>query len=307
MTKVLVHKINTLTGHKDCIYTVEKSGEDHIFFSGAGDGFVVAWDLNQPENGQVVAQVPSSVYALHYAKQENALIIGQNFFGLNVIDLHNNKQKNMVRFTSVAIFDVKSHQKKIFTATGDGAITVLNIEDLKIIHQIKASTKSARSIAVNPEKQEMAVGFSDHVIRIYDINNFQLKKEIREHKNSVFSIVYSPDGRYLLSTGRDANLKFWSVDEEYEKAESIVAHIYAINHIDYRSDGKYFVTGSMDKSIKVWDASNFRLLKVIDKARHEGHNSSVNKLFWSGHQDQLVSCSDDRTISVWDLKFKDEL
>jgi WD40 repeat protein len=59
----------------------------------------------------------------------------------------------------------------------------------------------------------------------------------------------------------------------------------------------------MDKSIKVWDLEDLKLLKVIDKARHAGHGTSVNKLFWT--TDQLFSASDDRSISAWDIEFQD--
>ena len=59
----------------------------------------------------------------------------------------------------------------------------------------------------------------------------------------------------------------------------------------------------MDKSIKVWDTTELKLLKVIDKARHAGHGTSVNKLLWTSFNDQLISASDDRTLSVWSLKF----
>ena len=64
---------------------------------------------------------------------------------------------------------------------------------------------------------------------------------------------------------------------------------------------KYFATGSMDKSIKIWDAVTFALVKVIDKVRHDGHTNSVNKLLWMDFENLLVTCSDDRTIAVWDI------
>ena len=59
----------------------------------------------------------------------------------------------------------------------------------------------------------------------------------------------------------------------------------------------------MDKSVKVWQTADLTLLKVIDKARHAGHGTSVNKLLWSSYNDQVVSASDDRTISIWDVIF----
>jgi WD40 repeat protein len=59
----------------------------------------------------------------------------------------------------------------------------------------------------------------------------------------------------------------------------------------------------MDKSIKVWNSNEFKLLKVIDKARHAGHGTSVNKLVWTSFNNQLVSASDDRTLSIWQIIF----
>lgn len=306
MTKALVNKLNTLTGHKDSIYTVERSGKENIFFSAGGDGLVVSWDLNAPENGQLIAQSPASVYAMNYFGADDSLIIGQNFYGIHAISLNREKEKRTLQFTSAAIFDLKSYDNRIIAATGNGTVALIDYEKLALIKKIRSTAKSARSIAVNGESGEVAVGFSDNAIRIYDLGDLRIKKEILQHKNSVFSLKYSPDGRYLLSAGRDARLNAWDVGNSYELAESIVAHMYAINNIEYRADGKYFVTCSLDKSIKVWDAGSLRLLKVIDKARHGGHGGSVNKLFWSDYHDQLVSCSDDRTISIWDLKFIEE-
>jgi WD40 repeat protein len=110
---------------------------------------------------------------------------------------------------------------------------------------------------------------------------------------------------YLISGSRDAQLKIWDTSRAYELYKTIPAHMFAINDIKYHPERNFLATASMDKTIKVWDATNFQLLKVIDKARHNSHITSVNKLYWSSYENQLISCSDDRTILVWALKFKD--
>jgi WD40 repeat protein len=55
--------------------------------------------------------------------------------------------------------------------------------------------------------------------------------------------------------------------------------------------------------VKIWDAESFKLFKVIDRARHAGHGTSVNKLLWTKYDNQIVSASDDRTISIWKINF----
>ncbi|MFA0962791.1 WD40 repeat domain-containing protein [Roseivirga sp. BDSF3-8] len=302
---VKVEKKQTLTGHRDCIYTLEAGSDGKHFYSGGGDGLVAEWDLSDPENGRLLAKLPASVYGLHHMPQTNTLVVGQNFEGIHLVDLTERKEKGSLRFTTAAIFDLTSHGNRLFAATGDGVLTVIDLEHLQVIKKITLSDKSVRSLSVNPDTRELAAGLSDNTIRILDLTSLEEKKRLADHTKSVFTVRYSPDNRYLLSGSRDAHLKVWDAEAGYALADSIVAHMYAINNVTYSPDGRHFVTCSMDKSIKIWDAAAFRLLKVIDKARHAGHGTSVNKLLWAGLDNRLVSCSDDRTISVWDIEFND--
>jgi WD40 repeat protein len=177
-------------------------------------------------------------------------------------------------------------------------------KSLTVTRKNQLSEKSARTMAVNEQRGELAVGYSDHFIRIFDLDDLKLKKEWQAHANSVFTLQYTPDQKSLLSGSRDARLKRWEATSEYEQSGEVVAHLYAINHLAFSRDSKHFVTCSMDKSIKVWDAAALKLLKVIDRSRHAGHGTSVNKVLWTNYQDQLLSASDDRTVSVWNINFE---
>ncbi|HEY9046658.1 MAG TPA: WD40 repeat domain-containing protein [Ohtaekwangia sp.] len=302
MLKTEVTKLHTLTGHRDCVYTLERSGVDNLFFSGAGDGMVVAWNLNNPENGELIAKLPNSVYALHHHQASNLLVAGHNYDGIHVLDWQNKSEVGSLQLTTASIFDIQSHKDDLFVATGDGTVIKVALSSLSILVKDQSSEKSARTIAIHPSNGDIAIGYSDNFIRIFDIN-LQLKHAWQAHANSVFTIRFTPDGHFLMSGSRDARLKVWDVNVNYLQVEEVVAHMYAINHLDFSPDNKHFVTCSMDKSLKVWKLDELRLLKVIDRARHAGHGTSVNKVLWTSHHDQLVSASDDRTISVWNIIF----
>ena len=300
MTKFEVEKKAVYKGHKDCIYALEK-GLNGSFFSSGADGLVVRWSLGQPDMGELLVKVPNSVYALELVPNSDLLLVGQNFAGIHLIDLKSKKELFSAAVTKAAIFDIKVYDHWVFLATGDGEVIVLTFPDLKTVYKIRLSDKSARTIAIHPERQEMAIGYSDNIVRVVSLADFALLHSFMAHDNSVFSLQYSVDKRSLLSGSRDARLKVWDVENGYQQFQSLVAHMYAINHIALREDGAYFATCSMDKSIKIWRHEDFRLVKVIDKARHAGHGTSVNKLFW-GDSNHLISASDDRMISIWNLK-----
>jgi WD40 repeat protein len=300
---IKVEKIDSFTGHRDCVYALEKSDDVHHFFSAAGDGVVVKWNLQKPDVGEMIAKVGHSVYALAYLPNKNHLWILENFEGIHVIDIANKQEISTLKLVATNYFDIQIYQNMAFIAGGDGVISVIETESYNFIKHIKASEMSVRCLAINPVEREFAAGFSDYSIKIFDLQTFELKKVFAAHQNSVFALKYSPDFKYLFSGSRDARLKIWDVEKEYVLEKEIVAHTFAINYIDFSPDYKYFATCSMDKSVKIWDAESFKLFKVIDRARHAGHGTSVNKLLWTKYDNQIVSASDDRTISVWKINF----
>jgi WD40 repeat protein len=296
-----IQKIDTFSGHRDGVYTLTAAAEASQFFSAGGDGQIVRWDLALPDVGTLVAQVPASVYALAFDDTKNQLWVGQNYEGIQLIDPFQKTIIASANITSAAIFDIQLFDNQAFIAQSDGVVTVMDMVHFAVKRHIKASDQSARCLAINELKREITIGYSDHQIRVFDIDNGHLKQTLSGHTNSVFTVQYSPDRQFLLSAGRDAHLRIWNVAANYELYQAIPAHLFAINHIVYSPDGQFFATCSMDKSIKIWSAATFRLLKVIDKARHAGHGTSINKLWWSGYEQQLVSGSDDRKIAVWEI------
>lgn len=295
MTKLNVQKVATLEGHKDSIYTIIQGHTPHLIYSSGGDGMVVSWDLTTLKDGELIAKVPNSVYSLHL--YENQLIAGHNFEGLHWLNPTEKKEISSIKCTDERIFDIQSTSNYIIVATGKGKLLFLN-HTLQLVKEFQPTNESVRAIAIHPQQHEVAVGFSDNIIRIINLDDLTIIKEIEGHKNSIFALTYTKDNQ-LLSTGRDAHIIKW--DHNYEEVKRVAAHMYTINHIALHPNGKYFATCSMDKSIKIWRTSDLKLLKVIDKARHAGHGTSVNKLVWSTYNDYIVSASDDRTISVWQL------
>ncbi|MCX8490169.1 MAG: WD40 repeat domain-containing protein, partial [Cyclobacteriaceae bacterium] len=239
---------------------------------------------------------------LLYLPDKDLLVAGQNYEGIHLLDWRRRQELASLKITPSFIFDMQVYGNDLLVATGEGSVIIVDLERWVIRKKILASEKSARTIAINTQRGEFAIGYSDFFIRVFALDDFRLIREWQAHANSVFTLQYLPNSRFLMSGSRDAKLKVWDADAGYVQVEEIAAHLYAINHIAFSPDGSYFATASMDKSIKVWDTTQLKLLKVIDRARHTGHGTSVNKLLWMPFHNYLASASDDRSISIWDIE-----
>ena len=293
------------TGHKDGVFRLEQGANPQEFFSAAGDGMIVLWDLTKPDQGQLIGRMGNSIYALSYWKEKNLLIAGHNYEGIHVLDWQNKKEIASLKITKAAIFDIKIFRKFAWVATGDGTIVIVDLDEMTVIHRIELMTSErARTMSINEKKGHVAIGYSDNSFRIFDLYSFlEVHHGEKAHDNSVFHITYTPEGRYLMSCGRDARIKKWDVDRDYALETEVAAHMYTINHLTFSPNAQHFVSCSMDKSIKVWDANQMKLLKVIDKGRYTGHGTSVNRLLWTSYNNWLISASDDHSIAVWEITF----
>ena len=296
-----VTKIATLAGHRDAVYALT-GGTGGAVYSGSADGMVVGWDTTDPtRDGELLARVQNSVYALRHLPELGLLVLGHNFQGIQAIDL---SQKQLVHATAlppVAIFEIvfSESRQRLYVALGDGTLAVLTVPDFRLEKLLRLADKSLRCLALHEGRSELAVGSSDTFVRILDLDSLEVKCLLGESTNSVFSVAYSLDGTRLLTAGRDAQIRTWDVATGYILTGSVPAHMYTINHLAFSPDGRYLASCSLDKSIKLWDATTLTLLRVLDRARAAGHGTSVNRLVWPGAENRLVSCSDDRSLAIW--------
>jgi len=297
----MLKKTHQLTGHNGSIFALSPTESDRYFLSGAGEGWVVRWDLDQPELGKLVAKVETQIFALHYLASENKVVVGNMNGGVHWVDLENPDNTINVAHHKKGVFAILEIGDQVLTAGGQGMLTRWDKRSGKSIDSLRVSHESIRALAHNPVQGELAVGASDNAIYILDAESLAVKQVLADaHDNSVFALCYSPDGELLFSGGRDAHLKVWDTQAAYIRLSSQPAHLFTINEIVFHPNGQYVATASRDKNIKIWDAQSFQLLKVLESYRDNGHLNSVNTLLWLGHRNCLISGSDDRSLILWE-------
>ena len=111
----------------------------------------------------------------------------------------------------------------------------------------------------------------------------------------IHSIVFSPDGSTLVSTGRDSRIRLWDIHTEQPKA-TFAGNIGQIKSLAFSADGRILVSGGRDSTIRLWDVDSGHRLEVLT-----GHTNTVNTLAFSPDGRTLVSGSEDGTALLWDF------
>ena len=294
-----VKKLANLSGHSGAVYAIEQSDEKNCFYSGSSDKIIAKWNRETRSPEKFAAQLPGIVYSLCYIKEKNALLAGTSEGKIHVIDLSNKKEIKILQNHIQPVFDIKHSVAAILSVGGDGNLTIISAKDFSTTKIIKLCEEKLRAIDIYDNTAAIACG--DGFVRIIDLTTLKIADEFAAHKGSVYSLKFSPDGKYLLSGGRDAHLNKWLFKPEtlnFKLETSLPAHNYAIYSIVFSPNGKFLATASRDKTVKVWDANTFEILTRINKENFEGHINSVNKLMWA---ENLISCGDDRNIMIWDI------
>jgi len=118
----------------------------------------------------------------------------------------------------------------------------------------------------------------------------------RNHSDNVFSLAWSPDGKYIASGSRDKTVRIWDVatGEDYYIYRG---HNKCVLSVAWSpGDGAYIASGDTAGIVQVWEA--FTGSSIVS---YHGHTRFVRSVSWSLNGQYIASGGDygDSTVQVW--------
>lgn len=139
-------------------------------------------------------------------------------------------------------------------------------------------------------ERELVLGMRDGSLLFVDkTGSKQLKPE---HRGPVKQILYSLDGKWLVSAGADGQL-LWRDAATRQVKQKVVGAETDISRLLLSADGQQLISGDWNGRLKVWDMNTRKMLREFEQP------DAVSGLGWV--RGELVSGSWDGTLRGWDI------
>ncbi len=168
-----------------------------------------------------------------------------------------------------------------------------NNKSSRLIKTFQEHSKWVNCIEQIEDFSKILTASGDNSIKVWSTESGKCLKTLTGHINWVETLIISNDKKYLISGSWDKTIKVWSIEKDFECVQTLQQ--------EYPNSlcllpNNILVCGLLNGTITKWNLNNF--IKISSFKAHESYIWGLKHVSSS----QIFSCSDDKTIKLWNLE-----
>lgn len=237
---------------------------DELIIVGLEEGTIKVINVNNGEIKNELNEGNSEIFDIKTTKDKKlmGLTNGENVYVyecLNFEKILSYENKNEIALINSICFD--DDGKKLAIGLSSGYILIWDIDNNKIVCQMKCHLHGIYSILFIKDSKELVTASLDNTIKIWEIEvnedgviNLILHSTISDHKDFVLAMTTDSNYNWLISGSKDTTIKFYSLTEN-KTMLNLSAHTNSVLSLDYAKTKNIFCSGSGDNSLMIWKIS----------------------------------------------------
>ncbi len=287
--------IRLLKGEMTAVNKIAFSPDDSIIAVGCADGTIHLWVVDTGAFFKVLTGHARKITALAFSPDLRTMASGSLDGNLHIWDITSAKTQHTYHehLGNFRRLDITRNGKTILAYSKGGVVSIWDTETGKTrkVHSDK-ELKRLLDCAIHPNGHTFAIGSTNNAVSIWNTETGKKVNIYEGHTTPVNRIVYSSDGKSIVSASRDGKIHIWNADTT-ELNRIIDTNLETIDSLIYSSDGKTIALESDDRDARLWNAATGELKYIL---RHERVVTSINM----SADSKMVITATGSHVYLWD-------
>jgi WD40 repeat protein/energy-coupling factor transporter ATP-binding protein EcfA2 len=265
-----------LVAHDARMYAIDLSPDGGKLATGDDLGGLKIWDLAVQEMSQQMAGHRGSIHDIDFHPDGRRVATASADGTARVWNLANGEElfnldghgegAGSGALPGVLGLDHSPDGTMIATAGNDGTVRIWDSESGQEMRVLQRSDVPLTRVAFSPDGRYLAVGHhsgaqldmevKETPVSIWDVETSQeLFSFETSHGSGLWGLAFSPDGRFLATSGSDRMARLWRLDYGANDAEllaTLSGHSGTIGVVRFSPDGRTLTTANREES-RLWD------------------------------------------------------
>jgi WD40 repeat protein len=150
-----------------------------------------------------------------------------------------------------------SDGRRLVTTESDAVETV--IRDARTLRPVRRLPVGGSHAALSPDDRTLLLGERDGSVRFVDLDTGKVRVASGRHDGVVERGVFSADGRWAITAGKDNRLIVWDV-RSAAAGEVLAGHSGRVSALAVSGDSRTLYSTALDGQVLVWDLAGTRRL-----------------------------------------------